>query len=245
LQRCVESILGQSRPPLDVIVVDNSSDGASAVALGCLRARVQLIASSGNVGFAAAANRGFALSRGRWIGFVNPDVVLPTNAAVELLKFLELHPSHSGVGPVMRGSDGLPQPYSFGSEPTPFYLARRALSRIAKRPLHDWGVGPPRDVDWVSGACLFARREAFQRVGGFDERFFMYFEDVDWCRRCRQAGWRIGVVATTWVEHESTATDGDVQRRRYYRESQRRYYAKHYSSPSALVVSAVGHLMRP
>jgi GT2 family glycosyltransferase len=242
LKRCVESILSQSGLPLDVTVVDNSGEGASAVALASLRARVPVIASTGNVGFAAAANRGFALTRGRWVGFVNPDIVVSPTTATHLLEFLAAHPAHAAVGPVLRGSDGLPQPYSYGAEPTPAYLARRALSHITKRPLHDWGLGSPREVDWVSGACLFTRREVFERVGGFDERFFMYFEDVDWCRRCRADGWRIGILATTQVEHGSWASYGDAARRRYYRESLRHYYAKYYGFAAALAVSMAQRL---
>jgi N-acetylglucosaminyl-diphospho-decaprenol L-rhamnosyltransferase len=236
LRRCVDGVLNQPGLQIDVTVVDSSGQGVSEAALGSLISRVNLIASARNVGFAAAANHGLASTRGRWVGFVNPDAVLPAGAAEQLLEFLESHPEHAAVGPALRGHDGTPQPFSHGSEPTPSYLARRALNRLANRPLHDWGVGAPRDVDWVSGACLFARREAFERVGGFDERFFMYFEDVDWCRRCRQAGWRLGFVASTSVEHQSTANDGDPIRRRYYRESLRRYYGKHYGQAAGHAV---------
>jgi GT2 family glycosyltransferase len=175
---------------------------------------------------------------------VNPDAEVPAGAFGHLVAYLRAHPTHAAVGPILRGSDDLAQPYSFGGEPTPSYLARRALARVVGRSLDDWATTSPCDVDWVSGACLVARREAFERVGGLDERFFMYFEDVDWCRRCRTAGWSIGLAAPVWVRHASTASYDDLPRRHYYRQSLRRYYAKHYGRRDALAMAVLHNILR-
>ncbi len=95
-------------------------------------------------------------------------------------------------GPRLARADNSTQPFAFGGDPTPAYLLRRGFARlILHRTLHDWETREPQTVDWVSGACLLARRNALEQVGGWDEKFFMYFEDSDLCLRLRRAGWKI------------------------------------------------------
>jgi GT2 family glycosyltransferase len=244
LRRCVEGLLDRADISTDVIVVDNSGRGQSTAALGDLAQHVRLVQSSGNVGFAAGANRGLSVTNGSWVALVNPDADVPDGTLGSLVGYLRTHPAYAAVGPILRGLNGQAQPYSYGGEPSPAYLARRALARLVERPLHEWNVAAPRDVDWVSGACLVARRNVLERVGGLDERFFLYFEDVDWCRRCREAGWRIGLVAPVWVRHESAAKYSDRARRRYYRQSLRLYYAKHYGRRAASALGVLQAILR-
>jgi GT2 family glycosyltransferase len=244
LRTCATGVLNRSDVATELIVVDNSGQRRSAEALGDLAPRVRLVQSPRNVGFAAGANRGLALATGSWIALVNPDAEVPRDAFGSLVGYLQAHPTYAAVGPLLRDTEGLAQSYSFGGEPTPTYLASRALTRLVGRHPHDWAARSPRDVDWVSGACLVARREALERVGQLDERFFLYFEDVDWCRRCRETGWRIGLAAPVWVRHASTASYHDLPRRRYYRDSLRKYYAKYYGPGAALALALLQSILQ-
>ena len=134
--------------------------------------------------------------------------------------------------------DGSPQPYAFGDDPTLGYLLRRGVSRwLFRRPLHDWDTGAVLEVGWVSGACLVARRQAIEQAGGLDERIFMYFEDSDWCRRMRLAGWKVCYVPAVEITHigGASVSQNPAARAAYY-DSLVYFYGKHYGRvPQALL----------
>jgi len=118
------------------------------------------------------------------------------------------------------------QPYAFGADPTLGYLLRRGWNRLVHhRSLHDWAIDTPQSVDWVSGACLLVRRQAWEEVGGFDEAFFMYFEDVDLCLRIRHAGWQIMYNQRVGITHLGGASEPG---RWLYYQSLEHFYRKHY-----------------
>ena len=185
------------------------------------------------------ANLGIATARSPWIALLNPDATLPADGLGRLVAFLRAHPRAAAVSPQLRRSDGSVQPYGYGDEPSPVTLARRAVSRLLRRP-RSWHLSAALAVDWVSGACLVARQDAFELVGLLDERFFLYFEDVDWCRRCRRGGWETWVEPSVSVVHDGKSDYRDRPRRALYRESLRRYYQKHYPGAfSALLRTAL------
>ena len=225
---CLATVVSRADVPTEIIVVDNGSTDGSLDQIRRRFAGVTVIGSGSNVGYAMASNHGLTATRGEWIGLLNPDTLVPPGALGALTGSLASHPTVAAIGPALQWPDGTPQPFSYGGDPTPLYLARRALGRRTGQALHRWSGGTARDVDWVSGACMIARRDAFDQVGPLDPEFFLYFEDVDWCRRCRLAGWHIAFHPSVSVVHVSRPNASDVTRRRFYRASLRRFYRKHY-----------------
>ena len=187
-----------------VAIVDNAStDGSLAGVEG--RSSVTILRNDSNRGFAAAANQGAALAEGAWILFVNPDVVLQPGDVSTLLADVPV--DVAAVAPLQVDERGEPRIETGGYQPT---LARYLLWALVPVRFHRrWGpfVAPPfptgdAELDWVSGALVGIRRHVFVRLGGFDERFFMYHEDVDFGRRAREAGHRIWVRPSVRLHHE-------------------------------------------
>jgi hypothetical protein len=132
---------------------------------------------------------------------LNPDTLLHDDALAALVRWLDAHPDVGAAGPQLLQPDGQPQPYSYGCVPTPRYLLRRLWSHVRGRYLHAWHGSQPQAVDWIAGTCLMVRHSAFKEVGLLDERFFLYFEDVEWGLRLRRAGWRVVFVPQIAITH--------------------------------------------
>ena len=191
----------------EIVVVDNASSDASAAAVRERFPAVKLIANADNVGFARACNQGAGASQAPLLLFLNPDATLAPAALALLAGILEWRPSVGAVGPRTRGANGDIQvstgpDLSLLSEIRQRRLVRGVSTRQARalreaEALH----AVEREADWVSGACLMVRREAFDAVAGFDERFFLYEEDADLCRRLRAAGWSVLYTPAAEARH--------------------------------------------
>jgi hypothetical protein len=219
----------------ETVVVDNASRDGSAEAVRSRFPQVRLIANSANVGFAAACNQGARETRAPLLLFLNPDATLTPGGLASLAALLESRPRVGVVGPRTRSADGAIQ---VSTGPDLSLLSerrqRRLVRGVARRDpvllaeaeaLHAF----EREVDWVSGACLMIRREAFEAVSGFDERFFLYEEDADLCLRVRRAGWQVLYTPTVEARHalgRSMARSPERARLEYDR-SHRLYYRKH------------------
>lgn len=197
LKACLQSLQANAQPH-EVIVVDNaSSDGT----LEMLQAfpHVQVIGNSDNRGFAAANNQGLAVARGQWLLLLNPDTIVPEGALQTLLHFAEAHPEAGVIGPRLLNSDGslqhscrhFPTVRAAFFRHTVFGRLFPAAHSMREYLMCDWGHDEPREVDWVSGACLLIRRKAYEQLGGLDEGFYWGSEDVDYCFRMHQAGWKV------------------------------------------------------
>jgi N-acetylglucosaminyl-diphospho-decaprenol L-rhamnosyltransferase len=213
-----------------LIVIDNASTDASAEMVAERFPQVELICNAENVGFARANNQGIQQAVGRTVLLLNCDTQIPSGTLAGLVEFMDTHSDVGACSPRLLTREGAPQAHAFGDDPSLIYLLRRGLNRlIRQRPLHDWGVDHTVDVDWVSGACLLLRREALVQVGGLDGRIFMYFEDVDLCRRIRQQGWRVCYVPEIGITHlGGQSLIQNPQAPAAYQESLRYFYAKHY-----------------
>jgi GT2 family glycosyltransferase len=244
LVACLASL--EASPPLDVIVVDNASTDGSPDAVRTDFPQVRLIANTENVGFARANNQALALAHGRFVLVINSDAVLRPGALARLVEHLERHPTTGVVGPRTRGGDGRIQ-VSFGPALTPLAEWRQgALVRGVRA--GDAGAleraealaAVAHSPGWVSGSCLLARRQALSAVGGFDERFFLYEEDVDLCVRLAQAGWRIDYLPDAEVMHQLGRSMAQAsQRARFeYARSHLFYYRKHATPAQTLVLRA-------
>jgi GT2 family glycosyltransferase len=190
---CVESLRGATGGRLArVVVVDNAStDGSAELLERCTD--VHVVHATRNLGFAGGANLGAQHTGSRLLLFLNPDArVLPETIAVAA-DFLDAHPEFGIVGPLLVDGDGAWQPSAgrfnvLGHLVLDTRLARRQPRRS-------------RAVDWIHGAFLLISRDLFRRLGGFDERFFMYGEDMDLCARARAAGYRTAIVPQARAVH--------------------------------------------
>jgi GT2 family glycosyltransferase len=200
LRECLRSL--QTQPDVETIVVDNhSSDGTAAMVRGEFPHAV-LLHNERNLGYAKAVNRGVRAARGTYLLILNADVVVIDLAP--LARTLQAHPEVGVVGPRLLNTDGSHQP-STRTFPTPWELLCRftLLGRVTPRPNlhHDVGPEEERDVDQVSGAALFMRKDFFERLGGMDEDFYCFYEDVDFCRRVWKAGRRVRFLGTARMIH--------------------------------------------
>jgi N-acetylglucosaminyl-diphospho-decaprenol L-rhamnosyltransferase len=225
-------------PPLDyeTVVVDNASPDGTASIVRHRWPAVHVIDAAGNVGFSRATNIGIRQSSGAFLLALNPDTVLHRGAVRRLLDTLELRPDVAVVGPRLVDGRGRAE-LSFGSMIGPFSELRQKLlvrgndrgapiiggyvQRLTRR---------PRAVDWVSGACLLVRRSDAEAVGLFDERYFMYAEDVDFCAAIRARGRKVLFVPEAEVSHLRGQSVASLPRATEvaYRRSQLAFYAKHH-----------------
>ena len=175
-----------------------------------------------NLGYGTATNRGAAASTSEFVLVCNPDLEVPADAVETLADALDRDPGLALVGPLIRtpSGDRYPSARQFpsmidaaGHAMLGIFAPDNRFTRSYQRSELDAtgadasGIGTV-DVDWVSGACFLVRREAFEEVGGFDESFFMYLEDVDLCWRLERAGWRVGYVPAAEVTHlQGRSTD--------------------------------------
>ena len=237
----LRSVRAHASSPLELVVVDNASRDGSAEAVRAARPEALVIANPDNVGFARAANQGWRVSRAPNVLFLNPDAELTPGALETLAGLLESRPEVGAAGPRTRSGDGSIQ-VSTGPDLTPLSerRQRRLVRGVARREpvaLAEAEALHAREHEpaWVSGSCLMTRRAALEGVGGFDERFFLYEEDADLCRRMRAAGWRIVFTPAAEVRHALGRSMAEAPRRSRleYHRSHLLYYHKH-NGPVAL-----------
>jgi GT2 family glycosyltransferase/lipopolysaccharide/colanic/teichoic acid biosynthesis glycosyltransferase len=240
IERCLASVETCLRAVNhEICVVDNASSDGSARLVRERFPRVTVIENLENLGFAAGVNRGLDATRGCYVLWLNPDAELLDGGVGDLIDYFEKHPRVGIIGPQLLDPSGEVQLScrSFPSLRTALFHRYSLLTRwFPKNPgsseylLSDWDHGTAREVDWVSGACLLHRRHLLDAIGPLDEGFFMYCEDVDFCLRARQAGWRVHYHPGMQVLHHiggSSRPDAVplvVARHR----SMWRYYAKHF-----------------
>jgi N-acetylglucosaminyl-diphospho-decaprenol L-rhamnosyltransferase len=192
----------------DIVVVDNGSVDDSLAALQSADGGVRVVHAGSNLGFGGAANRGVAATDTRYVAVLNPDVVVKPETIGALVAALDANPRLAIVGPRIDTPNGewYPSARAFptlrdalGHAFLHFVAPRNRFSRRYKVLDHDPAVARP--ADWVSGTFFVVRRDAFDAVGGFDEAYFMYVEDVDLCWRLRQAGWDVRYDPAGRVTH--------------------------------------------
>jgi N-acetylglucosaminyl-diphospho-decaprenol L-rhamnosyltransferase len=207
LLRCVESLRrdGLQR----IVVVDNASGDGTAAAVAAAEPDIDLVALERNVGFAGGVNRGVARTDTPYVAVVNPDEVVEPGCTATLVESLERDPELAVVGPRITTPDGRTYP-SARMFPDLVVAAGHAFLYLVwpgnpfsrRYRMVDWDHASAREVDWVAATHLLVRRRAFDEVGGFDDGYFMYMEDVDLCWRLRRAGWKVGYEPAATVVHE-------------------------------------------
>jgi GT2 family glycosyltransferase len=247
LAQCIDAIVRHSDGiAYEIIVVDNASTDGSQDMLANRFASVRLIQNTHNVGFARANNRGMRESRGQHFLLLNTDAFVKPGSLQALLHVLRTQ-QHAGiVGAHLLNADG-----SFQASHTPFpslaqeFMILSGLGRALLGP-HYPSRGPednkgPQAVDYVEGAALLVRREAFEKAGGLDEDYFMYAEEVDWCYSMKRAGWQVWYAPEARITHlgggssknRKTAREADLYR------SRMRFFRKHHGVLPALALKAL------
>lgn len=195
---CVRSIYKNSpQCTFEVIVIDNGSEDGSLEAIRREAPEVVCIETGANVGFSQANNLGINNARGSYILLLNSDTKILDNSIDKMLEYLMANPNVGAMGPRQLHGNGKLQ-LSWGSFPTLISEAfrkvlhyRLSLNDLKIRDYLEEKYAGSTNVDWVSGSCFMARKESLVEAGLLDGRFFMYFEDIDLCRRIKDAGWKI------------------------------------------------------
>lgn len=212
LAEAVESAVDQAGPGHVWVIDAESTDGSvaalhesSAPAKKALAESIHILAVP-NTGFAAGCNRGVQETNSSLILLLNPDAVLLPGALAALTMTIGAEPRAGIVGALILDPDGTVQSDSYGRFPTLARVLAKHLRRAAVRPLAKSRRSPKQpmstaQVDWVTGATMLVRRAAIAEVGPMDEGFFLYYEDVDWCHRMNDSGWKVMLEPTARVLH--------------------------------------------
>jgi N-acetylglucosaminyl-diphospho-decaprenol L-rhamnosyltransferase len=237
LVACVRSLLAEG--VRQVIVVENGDPSGCTTTLGAAELEVPVVAPGRNVGYGAGANRGLAASEPtEFVLVCNPDLRVHRGAVAELVATLDAEPAWAIVGPRILTPEGDPYPSvrdfpsmrdAAGHALLGLWLPDNPFTRRYRPPPAGWtgsspagptgspAAGPAGSAHvragWVSGACFLARRFALEELGGFDESYFMFAEDMDLCWRAKEAGWGVGAQPAAVVTH----TEGVSRRRHPYR----------------------------
>lgn len=240
LRRCQRSVIREIQAceqTAETIIVDNASSDGSVEMLRQEFPQVKVIANSENVGFTRANNQALAVAQGRYLFLLNPDTELRPGALRSLIDFMEGHPRVGLVGPRLFYGDGSPQSSRrrFPTLATAFFESTKLQQWFPRnRILTHYYMLDTRDdetqpVDWINGSAMFVRRDVYDQIGGLDEEFFMYSEELDWCYRARQSGWQIYYLPSAGITHYEGKSSEQVVARRdiYFHSSKIRFFRKY------------------
>lgn len=250
LERALSCVYATVRAAsFEVIVVDNSPGDGCAELLRRRFPAARLQTNAENIGFGRANNQGAAMARGRYLLLLNPDAFVHEGAVDRLVAFMDARPDAGAAGPLLRYADGRLQrsASSFPTVWTELWTTLgldRAFPRspvFGRYKLTYWAMDDLREVDALMGACLILRRAAVERVGLFDEQFFMYSEEIDLCYRLRAAGWRIYFVPDAEATHIWGGSAKRVPGKTFLRlfHSRVQFFRKHYGEGATRLYKGV------
>ncbi len=220
---------------LEVIVVDSASHDGSDQLLKDRYPQVKALLMQENVGFAKGNNLGLQQAQGRYVFLLNPDTRLSPTLIKDCVAYMDTSPTVGIVGPHTLNEDGTTQS---SRRRFPTFLTGMFestwLQKVAPRRImdhyyvRDQADDAVVDVDWVQGSAVFARHEVYEQVGGLDEAYIMYSEELDWCRRAKDAGWRVVYLGTTDLVHLGGKSSEQVVTKTHIRfqQSKLRYFKK-------------------
>ena len=218
IQACIESVLRQAPVDIRMVIIENSQDESLHIWQAQYPGRVEVIVNRENAGFGRACNQGLRRAGGEFVYFLNPDCVLGIDVLARLLEYMH---THAQVG--LCGSRLVDESGRENARPEPRYPGQKFAPQAF--------AGLPGSIAWVLGASLFARREILETVGGFDEDYELYAEDIDLCLRIRQSGHALGFCPEATVQHvggHSAASLGVEQRWLRKQKGLNLFLRKHY-----------------
>jgi len=212
LKQCLRLIISH-----EVIVVDNGSTNGSVEMMREEYSQLKLIVNKKNLGFAKAVNQGIRASQGEYILVLNSDIEVKGNALEKMTEFVKKHPEVGVVGGRLVNPDGRIQGSCFHrltliNAIKEFWLGqKRAFEKYAPK------TGKPTEIDAVVGACMLIPRKVINKVGYFDERYFLYFEDLDYCRRVKKVGFKIFYLPDAeFIHHHGASAKKIPQKTRFW-----------------------------
>lgn len=227
----------------ECVIIDNNSTDTTAALVESQRDWARVVLTRENAGFGRGCNKGLALARARYTLLLNPDGQIDAGSLAELVRFMDAHPRVAICSPAIVEPDGGLQ--FVGSRATPALILREAFLGGSKRRHVRPGEAPFR-TSWVCGAAMFVRTDAVRALGGFDPRFFLYFEETDLCRRAEEAGQEIWAVGTAVARHTNAVSAKTSKRRMYtdciaefYFQSRFYYLVKHWGWPIAAATELI------
>ena len=242
LRNCLKSVYESGGAGVrEVIVIENdSSDGSPDMVAGQFP-QVTLVRAGRNLGFAAANNLGLQRASAPYLALINSDVIVHPGCFEELTGFLERHGDAGLAGPMVMGGDGrlqrtcrrLPTLWNTFCRSVALDDVLSRWSIFSGREMRHWDQTSQAEVEVLSGCFWMARRQAVEKVGGLDERFFFYAEDVDWCKRFWDGGWKVVFVPEATATHFGGGSSDNAPLR-YSIEMLRAnlaYWKKHYGAP--------------
>lgn len=246
LKKCLESIAKHGKKgEFEVIVVDNNSQDGSIEMMRTNFSDCVCVANLKNLGFAAAVNQGIKQARGEYVVLLNPDVEMESGAFDGILKEFKNNPETGIVGGKIKNKDGLIQPSvrAFPDVLSQILINLKLHHLIPSKAyrrymMNGFDYGKRQEVDQIMGAFFVIRRKVIDKIGLMDERFFVWFEEVDFCKRAKDAGWKIIYNPEIQALHrggKSFSQISSAKRQMIFNKSLRRYMMKHYGIAAWLV----------
>lgn len=221
---CIEALIKDSANP-EIIIVDNNSQDKTIEVVKKFGLAVTLIENKENFGFAKAINIGAKQTSGKYLVILNPDTKTITKNALTLLQeTLQQNPDFGLIGPKFIYPDGSAQK-TVRNLPTIWGAVKEFILRI-KGTFEFYQPGGEElvEVESVVGACMIIKKELFEKLGGFDEKYFLYFEDLDLCKKLRKLGYKVGYFPKVVMEHEVGASGTNMKTKQLSLESSRKYH---------------------
>ena len=226
--------------------VEKSRDpsASSDMLSDCAQDDIKIINSGENLGFGKANNLAAKNASGEILWFLNPDTkIIPENIK-ELLNKFSSNPKVGIIGPKLITESGNIQGWIAGYETNLWNLIRNNLGFPKSKKI--WESEEKKEADWVTGAAMFIKKDLFQKLGGFDEKFFMYFEDEDLCKRARQTGYKVIYCPNFIVRHlGGKSFENKKEQKKYYYASQDYYFQKHFGKFTAFWVKVLRKATSP
>jgi N-acetylglucosaminyl-diphospho-decaprenol L-rhamnosyltransferase len=253
LQACLDSILtsvpDEQQSRLEIIVVDSASTDDTANMIRQHYPQVRLLPQTENVGFSRGNNIGMQAAQGRYLFLLNPDTEIIGDALAQMIAFMDADPDVGIIGPHTLNSDGTTQS-TRRHFPTFLIglLESTWLQPLAPKSVMDYyyfvdgaDENDTLEVDWVQGSAVMARREVYEQIGGMDEGYFMYSEELDWCKRAKDIGWRVVYFGGAQIVHHGGKSSEQATTRTqiHFQRSKLRYFRKYHGPLVAQTIRVV------
>jgi len=236
------------KPVIEIIVVDSASDDDSVAMVRDNYPAVRLLAQADNVGFTRGNNIGFREAQGRYLFLLNPDTEIIDDVILQMLNYMEQHPQVGIIGPHTLNTDGTHQSTRrrfptliTGIFESTWFSSFAPQSIDTRYKMLDTDNNAILDVDWVQGSAMLVRREVYEQIGGLDEDYVMYSEEMDWCKHAKDAGWKVIYHGETFITHHGGQSSDQVAvfKQIQFHTSKLRYFRKHHGYMPYIVLRII------